>query len=181
MTPRQRILAVVGALALLGATLSTGLGSGDDHVDTSSVTIHPGPLTANLTWVSLDGQPEGTSVAGQDGYFTLRVLDERGYATGWNVSVSTIGYPGSGGNLGPGQLALWPGAVSIVQGNPNLAGHVTFCVDPLRKSPALVWSVPYLSGDGEYALPLGVTPAMPADHQRHTSYTVIVNIDGIAP
>lgn len=181
MTMRQRILAVVGAAALLVGTLSTGLGYDDDYVDTSSVTILPGPLTAMLTWASFEEQSEGMSVNSLDGYLTLRVLDERGYATGWNVSMSAMDYSGPGGHIGAGQLALSPGSVSMVRGNPDLASHSTFSVDPMYTNPTWIWSVPDLSGDGEYDLTFGGTLDMPGDQDRNDIYTVIVNIDGVAP
>lgn len=181
MTSRQHIMAVVGALALLGATFSLGSGSSDDHVHTSSVTILPGPLTAILTWVSVDEQFQGSSVENQDGYFILHVVDERGYATGWHVSVSTLDYSGPDGHLGADQLVLVPGSVSVVRGNPNLTGHSTFSIEPMRTHPSRLWSVPNLSGDGEYDLPLGATLGTPDDHHRNYLYTVIVNIDGVAP
>ena len=181
MTTRQRILAVVGAVALLGATLSTGSGYGDDPVDTSSVTIHPGPLAAILTWASFEEQSGGMGVNDLNGHLVLRVLDERGYATGWNVSMSTMDYSGPGGHMGGVRLALSPGSVSLVRGNPNLASHATFSVDPVRTSPSLLWSVPDLSGDGEYDLPLGGTLGMPGGQHRNDILTVIVNINGVAP
>lgn len=181
MTQRQHIMAIVAALALLGATLTTGSGYGDDHVDTSSVTILPGPLTAILTWASFEEQPEGTAENSQHGYLMLRVLDERGYATGWSVSMSTKNYSGPDGHLSADQLALSPDAISMVRGNPNLAAHSTFSVVPMRTSPSLLWSVPNLSGDGEYDLRLSGTLGIPGDKHTNYLYTVIVNIDGVAP
>ena len=181
MTQRQHILAMVAALALLGATLSTGSGYGDDHIDTSSVTILPGPLRAMLTWASFQEQPAGTAENSQHGYFMLRVLDERGYATGWNISLSTMDYSGSDGHLGADQLALSPGDVSMVRGNPNLAGHSTFSVAPMRTNPSLLWSVPNRSGDGEYDLRLTATLGVPGDQHTSFLYTLIVTIDGVAP
>lgn len=181
MTSRQHIMAVVGALALLGATFSLGSGSSDDHVHTSSVTILPGPLTAILTWVSVDEQFQGSSVENQDGYFILHVVDERGYATGWHVSVSAMDYAGPGGHLGADQLILTPGAISMVRGNPDLAGHTTLGIEPMRTHPSLLWSVPNLSGDGEYDLSLDATLGLPGGQHTDYLYTVIVNIDGVAP
>lgn len=181
MTRRQRIMAVVGALAILGVTLTTGSGHGDGHVGESSVTILPGPLVTTLTWVSFEEHSLGPGGESQNGYLVLRVLDERGYATGWNVSLSTTDSVHASNNLGTGQLTLSPGAVSLVRGNPDLAGHATFEVDPVRTTPALLWSAPQHSGDGEYDLPLASTHGLPGGQHRNYPYTVIVHIGGSAP
>lgn len=181
MTRRQRILAVVGALALIGATLSTSVGHRDDGVDTSSVTILPGPLVATLTWTSFEKRFACTGTEGQNGYLVLRVLDERGYATGWNVSMSAADSSGSNHQSGNSHLALVPGAVSAVRGNPDLAGHATFGIDPLRTSPSLLWTVPNVSGDGEYELPLVSAPGLPGVQCLSDLYTIVVNIGGGAP
>jgi hypothetical protein len=117
------------------------------------------------------------SVNSLDGCLILRVLDERGSATGWNVSMSTMDSSGPDGHLGADQLALSPGSVSMVRGNPDLASHTTFSVEPVRTGPTWIWSVPDLSGDGEYDLTLGV----PGDQHRNYLYTVLVNINGAAP
>ena len=179
--PRQRILAVVGALALFGATLMTGIGHEEDYVETSSVSILPGPLVAHLTWEPFAEQPGRTITKSQDGYLLLHVLDERGYPTGWNVSLAETGSLMSEGQLDNGQYALVPGAVTVIQRKPNLAGHSTFCVDPLHGVPTRVWSVSPNAGDGEYNLPLGITWGGPNDQQRQTFTTIVVNINGIAP
>lgn len=181
MTLPQRLLAVVVALALFGAPISTSQGKSVDSVDTSSVTIFPGPLTASFTWASFDVPADEVSVQTLDGYLVLRVLDERGSVTGWTVSVSTMDYSGPGGHLGADQLALSPGPVTTVRGNPDLAGHATVDIGSLRTSPARVWSVQYHAGDGEYDLALAGTLGMPVNQPGTHVYTLIVSIDGLAP
>lgn len=181
MTRRQRILAVVGALALIGATLSTGMGHGDDLAVESSVTVLPGPLVATLNWVSFEKRFACTGAEGEHGYFVLRVLDERGYATGWHISVSAAASSVPGGPPGTDHLTLVPGAVSTVRGNPQLAGHVTFHLDPVSTTPSLLWTVPNYSGDGEYDLPLVSAVGLPGDPCINDLYTIVVNIGSGAP
>lgn len=178
MNLRQRILTVVAALALLGATPGTGLGYGDGLVDTSSVTVHPGPLTARLTWVAVGGNPEVMCVQRPNGHLSLRVLDERGNASGWSVSMSIQDDSAPDGAHG---LTLLPGTVTTVRGNPDLSGHSTFRVDAGRTTTSLLWSVPEHSGDGEYDLALTSTQGLAGSQRTNCVYTIIVNIDGVAP
>ncbi len=175
MRLRQRILTVVGALVVLGATVTTGVGYEDSYRDTSSVTILPGPLRAFLTWAPAGDYPDSVGMDGQQGHFTLRVLDERGSVAGWTISVSTVDH------AAPGPLALSPGPVSTVRGNPDLSGHATFRVDPVRAIPSLVWSVPRHAGDGEYTLPLIGTPGPTVGQHANAPYTIIVNLNSVAP
>lgn len=181
MALRQRIFAVVCALTLLGVTLSTGWGHGNDRVDTSSVSILPGPLTANLTWVSWETPSGNTSTTSSNGSLVVHVLDERGNAAGWNISISTKDFSGPNGHLGAYHLALSPDAITMIRGNPDLTSHSTFSIEPMNTRPSLLWSVSNLSGDGEYDLFLNGTPGLPGDQYKNYSYTLIVNIDGAAP
>lgn len=182
MTLRQRLLAIAGAMALLGATLSTGLGSGDNQA-TSSVTILPGgPLSAMLVDASV-GTPGDDVASGEtSGSMVLRVCDVRGFASGWTVSLSAGDFTGPAGHIGADQLSFMPGDMSVVRGNPDITGHATYATDPVRAVSSLLWTAPNHSGDGEYDLALTGTLRLPGDGRLDAFiYTVVVNMYGSAP
>lgn len=180
MRVRHQILAIVGALALLGAHISAALAYGNDHIATSSVTILPGePLSAIIIGASMN--PQAIPAHGISGSMDVRVRDERGYATGWTLSVGTRDFSGPSGHLGAGMLTISPQTMSTIQGNPDLSGLEVFDLGPMSTHPAMLWRAADAFGDGHYELTISSTLGLPHDPDSGYLYTVIVNIDGSAP
>lgn len=75
-------------------------------------------------------------------------------------------------------LALSPGPLSVVRGDPDLAGHSLF--EPAAGSTAgfPIWSAANHFGDGEYALPVHIS--VPATVEV-TAASLILTIRGTAP
>jgi hypothetical protein len=184
MRLRQQIVAIFVALAMLGASLSTGLGHDnhdDDLVETSSITVLPGdPLSAFLTQASMGLGTEITS-GGLTGSMVVRIHDERGYATGWSVSLTGSDFTGPSGHLGADLLTLTPATTTVVLGNPDLAGLTAFDVAQMSTRPAVLWSAADSFGDGHYELVIDSTLGLPNSSGSGYLYTIIVNIDGSAP
>lgn len=184
MTLRQRLLALVGATALMGLTLVSGASQPDDQAHIS-VTITGGPLLGYLSSAS-GGYPAATDPEDSDGSASgtlgLRVLDERGLATGWTVWLATKNYSGPGGHIGTDQLTFSAGSIAVIGGNANLTGQTTATTGGFGTPDEMRWiSAPHF-GDGEYDLPLNGTLRLPGSARSDAyTYTVIVNVIGLAP
>jgi hypothetical protein len=176
MRSRHRVVTIVMALALAGMTAFSGLVQGKDQATFGVTVLGGGGLTAWLEGSAI--RPFVASADGRDpmdGTLVVTVIDERGLATGWNVLVGAGPLPGIDGIA---SMALVPGPMSVVQGNPDLRGHNVFAVEPVTAWATRLWSSAPAFGDGEYDLVLD--GRMGAGSGDHTA-TIIITISGVSP
>lgn len=182
MRLRQHIVALIGTLSILGATLTSGVAAGAEGAVTLSVTVLAGdPISAKLTDASMNPLAGDPPALGLSGTMVVRVRDVRGYATGWKLSLGTQDFSGNSGHFGSDLLAISPQTMILIQGNPDLTGLEGFDVDPMSTNPAPLWTASDRFGDGVYEMSLVSTLGLPEGPASGYLYTVILHIDGSAP
>lgn len=154
MNLRNRLIATVGATALLVSTAVTGLAA--DSNATVKINENAGDFSVSIS--SVDFGELSYNFDNQlvvDKAITVTVKDNRGSAPGWNVSLSggaftdtTINKSFASTNL---NLEAASPAITYVGGNTNVSGQTALQAPfGVSGTATKIWSAGAGSGDGEY-------------------------------
>jgi hypothetical protein len=190
MNLRNRAIASIGAAALLASTVMGAVAADDGasaDVNVKINKIENGTVSVSVAESALDPFNDLTysfDAQTSEGDLVVGVLDERGTAGGWTVTLGASNFNGliATNSIGIDNLALVPGAVQTVDGNAADSSHTASSLAPVTVAQAGFWTAPQFEGDGAYQVNLDGTLQVPAgtlvDEYKST---VTVEITGAQP
>lgn len=169
MNFRSKLVAFVGSAFLLAGTVISG-GAQSAPTATGNATIrvtsdtNTNYLAVSITNADFGGVPYSFQNQTRSGSLTVGVIDTRGTAAGWNVTLSASDFQTATGSqfFDISNLSLTPGTqigVPYVTGDPvpSTAGLTASGAAPVQETgtgSTKIWSAGVLAGAGQFALPL---------------------------
>jgi hypothetical protein len=185
MNLRNRVIAGLGATAILASTVLGAAAATDDaNVSVSVKNEGGGTVTVEIeeTRAFDDAQYSLTDADTVDGELTVTATDTRGTARGWNITLKATDFKRSkttvGADIAIENLGLAPGAPDIVSG----VGTTPLAVSPIGQvssSAQQLWLANVNEGDGIFDVALEGTLNVPAGTLVDT-YTSTVTADIVA-
>jgi hypothetical protein len=180
MNLRNRLIATVGATALLVSTAVTGFAATDADA-TVSITEQAGAaLSVSISNTSFGSiQYSFADSAPLPGTLNLSASDTRGTASGWNVSLKATDFDGAttSDSIPVGQLSLAAGSVTTTSGNNNTTSpnQGVFALATVQTGDQKVWNAQAGFGDGQYTLAVPGSLVVPGGTLVDT-YTSLVTV-----
>jgi hypothetical protein len=179
MKIHHRLIASVGALAMLFGVAASGIAAGT--TDSAVVTITGGgTFSTTITGTTFPSTAYSfTDSSTLNASLTLTALDQRGTAAGWKILISSGAFIGTNPShtFPSNQMSLDAGTISFVGGNNNITApnQQTFPYANVTSSPVKVWNAAVGYGDGSYSLNVPAHLVVPGGTLVDT-YTALVTV-----
>jgi hypothetical protein len=192
MNARNRVLASLGAMALMVSAVLPGLAATSNAeavVDVQVTGIQNGTVSIIITESATDQFDNVTYTYATDtpsyGDFDVTVTDERGTAAGWGVTLQGTDFlrqsnPTLGLDIPIAKLALVPNGPTRVSN----AGTIPTAVSPISQmssAPRTLWTASPNQGDGVFTSVVDGTLTVPAGTLVNTYKSTITAVITFAP
>jgi hypothetical protein len=185
MIMKHRVLASLGAAAMMASVVSTGFAavpveSDSSRADVDIVVTSTGVLSVLVTETErFDDISYSFGNQAVEGQLTIQVTDQRGTAAGWNFNLYGTG-DFTGTTAGPGDsfpltgLALQYASTTHVAGNTDISGISGSNLTQVTTTGQQIASATVNFGNGEYQLLYDGDLLIPGDTLVDTYNTTIV-------
>lgn len=190
MNFRSKLVAVVGSALILASSLTMGAAQSAPTATGNATVRVTSDTTTNYLAVSINsadfgGVPYSFQDQTATGSFTVGVIDTRGTAAGWNVTLNATDFKTGDSSqfFDISNLSLTAGAqigVPIASGDPmpstaNMTPSSAAPVQETGTGTTKIWSAQALAGAGQFELPMAGTLKVPGG-TLVGSYTSVVTV-----
>jgi hypothetical protein len=174
MKTRNRVLASIGALALMASTVLPSLASTSSAADDAKVNVSVTGIEGATVSISIEESAANgfdnvtynySAATPSNGAFVVTVTDSRGTAAGWSVTLEGTDFiranTSVGQNIGIGQLSLQPATPTLLSTAGTLPNPLPG-IATMSSSPSPFWSADVNEGDGVFQSVVDGTLLVPA-------------------